>query len=579
MTSRSHLEKRADRLLGSACEQGEGWMWLLATARIANGVAVLLLPAWLGRAVDALVSGAGGTGPLISCAVLVVVIVVGEVLADVATGGSTATSTAWLRTRLVRHLLALGPRATDRFERGDLVTRVVGNAAETGRGGVAVVQALSALVPSVGSVVALLLIDPWLALAFLVGLLVMFAALRVFVQRNSESIANYQRSQGRIAARLTRALGGARTIAAAGTAEREAERVLEPLPQLREHGRSMWSTQRRAAGQTALVMPLVEVLVLAAAGWAVVSGRMTPGELFAASRYAALGTGITSAVGFLNRLAASRGGARRCQELLDEPLVEHGAGDLPPGLGRLQFRAVTATEGGRVLLDGIDLMVPPGRTLAVVGHSGAGKSTLAALAGRLRDPDFGEVLLDRMPLSSLDPGVLRAEVTYAFERPALLGDTIGEALAMGRPLDESAVRSGAEIATADEFVRRLPEGYDTELDTTALSGGEVQRLGLARAFAGCGRLLVLDDATSSLDTVTEMRVNSVVTAHPSRQTRLVVAHRATTAAHADLVAWLESGTLRALDTHERLWSDPDYRAVFEPRGRRAPHQPAEAESA
>lgn len=554
-------------------------MWLLATARIANVVAVLLLPAWLGRAVDALVAGGGGTGPLVFCAALVAVIVAGEVLADVATGGSTATSTAWLRKLLVGHLLALGPRAAGRFERGDAVTRVVGNAAETGRGGVAVVQALSALVPSVGSVVALLLIDPWLALAFLVGLLVMLAALRAFVQRNSESIASYQRSQGRIAARLTQALGGARTIAAAGTAEREAERVLAPLPELREHGRAMWSTQRRAAGQTALVMPLVEVLVLAVAGWAVVSGRMSPGQLFAASRYAALGTGITSAVGFLNRLAASRGGARRCQELLDEPTVEHGSGDLPPGLGRLQFHAVTATEGDRVLLDGIDLTVPPGRTLAVVGHSGSGKSTLAALAGRLRDPDSGEVLLDRMPLTSLEPGVLREEVTYAFERPVLLGGTIGEALSMGRRLDESAVRSGAEIATADEFVRRLPEGYDTELDAAALSGGEVQRLGLARAFAGSARLLVLDDATSSLDTVTEMRVNSVVTSHLSRQTRLVVAHRATTAAHADLVAWLENGALRALDTHERLWGEPDYRAVFEPRERHAAREAAEAETA
>lgn len=579
MTSRTHLEKRADRLLGAACEQGEGWMWLLATARIANVVAVLLLPAWLGRAVDGLVSRGGGTGPLITCAALVVVLVLGEVVADVATGGSTATSTAWLRKSLVGHLLAAGPRATARFDQGDVVTRVVGNAAETGRGGVAAVQALTALAPSVGSVVALLLIDRWLALAFLTGLLVMLAALRVFVQRNSESITHYQASQGRIAARLTQALGGARTIAAAGTAEREAERVLAPLPELRGHGRAMWGTQRRAAGQAALVMPLVEVLVLGVAGWAVVSGRMTPGELFAASRYAALGAGITSAVGFLNRLAASRGGARRCQELLDEPTAEHGDGDLPPGLGRLQFRAVTAREGDRVLLEGVDLMVPPGQTLAVVGHSGAGKSVLAALAGRLRDPDVGEVLLDRMPLTSLDRGVLREQVTYAFERPVLLGDTVGEALAMGRPLGEGAVQEGAETATADDFVRRLPEGYDNELDTAALSGGEVQRLGLARAFAGAGRLLVLDDATSSLDTVTEMRISSVITARPSRRTRLVVAHRATTAARADLVAWLESGTLRALDTHERLWSEPEYRAVFEPRGQDVRQRPAEAESA
>ena len=579
MTSRNHLVGRADRLLATACGQGEGWVWLLATARVANVAAVLLLPAWLGKVVDGLVSGRGGAGPLVSCAVLVVVIVAGEVLADVAVGGSTASATAWLRRALIGRLLSIGPRATAAFEPGDLVSRVVGNAAQTGRGGVAVVRSAAALVPSVGSVVALLLIDPWLALAFLAGLLVMLVALRGFLRENSASIAAYQRSQGRIASRLTGALGGARTIAAAGTADRETERVLEPLPELRAHGRAMWRSQERAATQSALVMPGVEVLVLAVAGWAVVSGRMTPGELFAASRYAALGTGITSLVGFLNLLAASRGGARRCQELLDVAGTEHGERDLPPGLGRLQFRAVTAREGDRTLLDGIDLTIPPGRTLAVVGHSGAGKSVLAALAGRLRDPDFGEVLLDRMPLTSLDRDTLRGQVTYAFERPALIGDTVGEALAMGRELDGSTLRRGAEVATADDFVRRLPEGYDNELDTTTLSGGEVQRLGLARAFADTGRLLVLDDATSSVDTVTEMRVSSVLTGHLGRRTRMIIAHRAATAARADLVAWLENGALRAMDTHQRLWGEPDYRAVFEPRGRGARGLAAEAESA
>lgn len=554
-------------------------MWLLATARVANVVAVLLLPAWLGKAVDGLVSGHGGTGPAVSCAVLVATIVAGDVLADVAIGGSTASATAWLRKTLLGHLLSVGPRATTAFEPGDLVSRVVGNAAETGRGGVAIVRTAGALVPSVGSVVALLLIDPWLALTFLAGLVFMLAALRAFVRVNSESIASYQHSQGRIAARLTDALSGARTIAAAGTADRETERVLGPLPELRQHGREMWRNQVRAGSQSALVMPMMEVLVIAVAGWAVVAGRMTPGELFAASRYAALGTGITAAVGFLNLLARSRGGARRCQELLDAETAEYGERDLPPGLGRLQFHAVTVREGDRTLLDGIDLTVPPGRTLAVVGHSGSGKSVLAALAGRLRDPDHGQVLLDRMPLTTLDHNVLREQVTYAFERPVLLGDTVGEAIAMGRALDHETLQRGAEVATADEFVRRLPEGYANELDTTTLSGGEVQRLGLARAFAGTGRLLILDDATSSLDTVTEMRVSSVLTEHPDRGTRLIVAHRAATAARANLVAWLENGALRALDTHRRLWNEPDYRAVFQPDEHDSRELAAEAESA
>jgi ATP-binding cassette subfamily B protein len=215
------------------------------------------------------------------------------------------------------------------------------------------------------------------------------------------------------------------------------------------------------------------------------------------------------------------------------------------------------------VLDGVDLTVPAGSTLAVVGRSGAGKSLLAAVAGRLADPDAGEVLLDGVPLRSLTREELRREVGHAFERPALLGATLEDTIGFGAPRPAPPrVREAARAARADTFITRLPDGYATPCAEAPLSGGEVQRLGLARAFARGGRLLILDDAMSSLDTVTEHHIAEALLRPTPRGSRLIIAHRAATAARADRVAWLDGGRIRAVGTHAELWELPEYREVF-----------------
>jgi ATP-binding cassette subfamily B protein len=198
-----------------------------------------------------------------------------------------------------------------------------------------------------------------------------------------------------------------------------------------------------------------------------------------------------------------------------------------------------------------------------VGRSGAGKSLLAALAGRLADPDAGEVLLDGVPLRELPHDDLRRAVGYAFARPALLGGTVEQAIGLGLASPSpDRVRAAARTALADDFVRRLPDGYDTAVADAPRSGGESQRLGLARAFAHGGRLLILDDALSSLDTVTERHITDALLGDGPGTTRLLVAHRSATAACADAVAWLDEGRVRAVGRHEELWRLAEYRAVF-----------------
>lgn len=533
---------------------------LVSTAATGAG---LLLPAALGRTLDLLLAQAPATRWVLWCAGLVLLIALLDAAETVLGGTLDARTTAWLRRRLTGHVLAVGPRATARFGPGDLVARLVGNAAQAGTAPTARAALLAALAGPVGAVVALGLVSPWLAAVFLAGAPVLALLLRAFARDTRECVTRYQEVQGRIAQALSEAVGGHRTIRAAGTEDRETARILRPLPELSEAGHRMWRVQGRASGQSVAVAPLLQLGVLAVAGVLLARHRITVGEVLAASRYAVLATGVGVLVGQLSGLARARAAAGRLDEVLAEPAVRHGERGLPPGPGRLELRGVTALRGARAVLDGVDLVVPGGTTLAVVGRSGAGKSLLAAVAGRLAEPDAGEVLLDGVPLRELTHDELRRSIGYAFERPALLGGTVEEEIGLALPSPAPAlVREAARTARADDFVRRLPSGYDTLVADAPRSGGESQRLGLARAFAHGGRLLILDDALSSLDTVTEARIADALVSGGAGGTRLLVAHRTATAARADAVAWLDGGRVRAVGPHEELWRLPEYRAVF-----------------
>jgi ATP-binding cassette subfamily B protein len=538
--------------------RGGGWLPLLAITSLAGTLGGLALPIVLGHAIDGIIGHTGGARWPVLAAGLIALSVGGDLIMIYAGTVCVADTTAWLRRRLVRQVLAIGPRSG--FDTGDLVTRVTANAADAAQAGPSVISVAVGVLPPVGSLVLLVLIDPWLAGAFFAGLALVVLVLQAFARHTADVLGRYQQVQGRLAARLAESLSGARTIAAAGTVDRETERVLEPLPQLHEHGALTWRVLARAGAQAGVVGPLVQIAVLAAGGLELVHGRITAGDLFAASRYAAMGAGLGTLTGVLSQLARARAGAKRAGEVLAVAPVEYGTRSLPDGPGTLWFRQVSVRAQDSTLLDGVDLVVPGGTAVAVVGASGAGKSVLVGLAARLREPDQGEVLLDGVPLGELSHPALRAAVSCAFERPVLVGDRIADAVGLGR--DATTVRAAARATHADDFVSRLPDGYDTPLTEAPMSGGENQRLGLARAWQA-GRLLILDDATSSVDMVTEMQIGRTLTEDHGRRTRLIVTHRAATAARADLVVWLAAGRLSAVGTHQDLWHDPGYRAVFQ----------------
>src|SRR5207302_2298545 len=252
---------------------GGGWLLALGAAGLGLAAAETALPAALGRAVDAVVGRAPGAW-LAWVLLLILLLVACDVLDDLAEGGATASSTAWLRRSVLHHLLGLDTRTAGRFTPGDLASRLAGNAADAGRVAPFVVRAGTSLLLGLGSAVALALIDPWLCVTFLAGMPLLALIVRTFAREASVNAEQYLDVQGRIAARLVDAVSGTRTIAAAGTAERETQRVLAPLPELQAHGREMWRQQGRFAALDALLPPLLGIAVLAVAGVELARGRL-----------------------------------------------------------------------------------------------------------------------------------------------------------------------------------------------------------------------------------------------------------------------------------------------------------------
>lgn len=561
-----HPRRAADRMLVDTVRQGRWWVAAMVVANIGVALCALLLPTVLASTLDAVLAPGvpAPAGALLLLAAVVIAGVAATFLLELAQPFAAAASTTWLRKRLIGRVLDAGVVGLRRFGAGDLITRLGGNTSTAAAAGSVVLASAIGLVTSAGAIVALFLLDPLLGGAFAVGVPIGLALLSFFVRHSSDLYGRYQQLQGDVAGRFVDAMAGVRTIRSAGTADRELRRVLEPVPELARAGRGIWLMQGTVTWRILVLAPVMEIGVLALAGWMVTTGRLTAGDLVAAAAYTAMGLTFFDQGSILIGLSRSRAAAQRVAEVLGGvPATERGTAPLPVAGGELVLSDVTVRVEERTLLDGVELRVPPGQAVALVGRSGSGKSTVAAVAGRLIDPDLGSVRLDGVELRSLDPAHLRAAVAFAFDRPVLLGSTVIDALSYGSPDRAEAELVAAAVAThADGFVRRLAAGYATPIADAPFSGGEAQRLGLARAVARRSRLTIMDDATSSLDTVTEAQVADAIETALAGRTRLVVAHRASTAARADLVAWLEDGRIRRVDTHQVLWVDPAYRAVF-----------------
>jgi ATP-binding cassette subfamily B protein len=529
---------------------------------IVAATTTLAQPAALAATVDAVTSG-GPRTPLLLLTGIFVAGLGARVIAGWTSSLISITSTRDLRRGLARHALRLSTPQRQPFSVGDLVSRIGMDARMPGALLAMATELGLGAVISVLALVAVAVIDWPTAIVVVVGGAAMAAVARRFVVDLSGPVQQYQRHRGDLAARLLDACRGARTIRASGTLARELTRILVPLAGLRSAAAEQWRAQRHLVGRVTLLNYLLEVVIIGVAGWRLAAGALTPGQLLAVIAYANLALTMLEQVDLMGELVFVRSGVARVEEVLAHPPALAPAarpGARPTGPGALRFEQV----GLRGQLDSVSLEIPGGTHLAVVGRSGAGKSALCALSGRLTDPDDGQVLLDGVRLPLVDPVHLRHRIAYAFERPELFGTTIGDAIAAGRPATAAQIAAAAAAGRAAHFIECLPRGYDTPVAELALSGGEIQRLGIARALLGDADVLILDDATSSLDTATEVELLDVLRTAWVGRTAILVAHRRATAATADAVIWLDEGRVRRVGTHHDLEADPEYRATFGP---------------
>ena len=320
---------------------------------------------------------------------------------------------------------------------------------------------------------------------------------------------------------------------------------------------------------------------LALGVWLASLGELSTGELFAFFATAAVLAGPIASIAFLLALTLeARSGIDRIFDVMDvrNSIVDSAAQPpAPRGEGSLVFENVhfrhSDTEPGRDdLINGINLEIRPGETLALVGVTGSGKSTVTALPGRLYDVTQGRILLDGVDIRDMALDSLRTRIAMAFEDATLFSASVRDNVLLGRhdledlhgPEAQAILTQALEVAEAG-FVFELPDGVETIIGEQglSLSGGQRQRLALARAIAQGPEVLVLDDPLSALDVATEARVESALRKVLATTTALVVAHRPSTVMLADRVALLQEGRISAVGTHsELLESSPDYRRVI-----------------
>jgi ATP-binding cassette subfamily B protein len=478
-----------------------------------------------------------------------------------------------LRNRMYSHLQSLELGFFDSQQTGQLMSRAtVDLQAVRFFLGYGLVFILQSIITVLVAAVLMFSLNPLLAVITLAPLpLIVWVAFR-YGRLNRPASQEVQQRIAELTADVEENVGGVRVVKAFAQESRQLERFRGSVG--RVFDQSMISTKLRAFYSPLLgFIPMIGMgAVLLVGGRQAANGQITIGEFVAFYGYVAMLTGpvrmLGMALGMSQRAVAS---GARVFELLDRAprlVAPPGAPPLPEGRGRIEMRGVSvAYEGSDPVIQDVDLTVEAGHTLALVGPTGSGKTTLASLIPRLYDPIEGSVVIDGADIREVDPESLRRQVALVSDDAFLFSASLRENIAYAAPeASDEAVLRAAAMAGLDEFVDALPEGYDTLVGERGLtlSGGQRQRVAIARALIQDPRILILDDATSSLDASTEARVKQALREVMRGRTTVIIGHRLSTIALADRIAVLDDGRLTAVGTHDELLEQsPLYQEIAE----------------
>ncbi|BBH45917.1 ABC transporter ATP-binding protein [Pseudomonas sp. KU43P] len=461
-----------------------------------------------------------------------------------------------LRDDLYRHLQRLSPTFYGRRRTGDILSRLDGDVAEIQRFAVdSLFSAVSAVIGLIGAV-ALMLMLSWqlsLLLALLIPIEVLW--LRWMRRKVEREVRSLRERSADVSSFLVETLPAMKFIQAAGQQNREAGR-LDQLGQ--GYMRQLLKVQVTEFFTQAIPGTLTSwcrACAFLVGGWWVIQGTWQLGALIAFSTYMGMAVGpVQSLLGLyvaVQRMAVSLG---RVMELKQEAVAVQEAAvprPIPEGPGELRLEAVCFAHDGRqgAVLDNVDACLPGGLKIAISGASGVGKSTLIDLLQRFYDPDAGRILLDGADLRELDLAAVRQRIAVVSQDIVLFRGTLAQNLAYGAPqASREALEQVVRLAHLESLMDSLPLGLDGLLGERGqqLSGGQKQRIAIARAVLQAPSILVLDEATSAVDEATEREVIAAIDHLFAGRTRILISHRASTLADADLHLHLQGGQLRVL---------------------------------
>ena len=537
----------------------------------------VLLPLLTGKAVNAIDNHDGGKAlhrlalAVLGAGVIRLVLSVGRRLV----AGRVSLGIEYdLRSRLYGHLQKLELGFFEGQQTGQLMSRVTVDLQAVrfflGYGLIFVIQSALTIILSA---IAMGILQPKLAMLSLAPVPFVVLVARAYGKRSRPALQEVQQRIAELTAEAEESISGIRVVKAFAAEERQMERFSHATTRVFDQAMTATKLQALFNPMIAFLPNLGLAAILLIGGRDVINGDLNLGEFVAFYAYLLMLIGPMRTLGVMLSMAqrATASGARIFELLDREPklVTAEGAPGPPPGGGRIDFESVSLTfdGGNRPALDDISLRINEGTTIALVGTSGAGKSTLASLVPRLYDPDSGSVLLDGANVKELDLPLLRQAVAIVGDDPFLFSASVRDNIAYGRPeATDEEVEDAARRAHAAGFIADLPEGVDTMIGERGLtlSGGQRQRIAIARAIITKPRVLVLDDATSSVDASTERDIKAALREVMRDRTTIIVAHRLSTIALADEIAVLDEGRLIAQGTHHELMKTSDlYRRIVE----------------